>query len=215
MSWHRARRRTERGRGAAAPAPLRRSLRGLTTTVAVVAAAAVTGLLLAANSGTRSLSLGGRQVALPAQAPSGAVSVRSLGRAPGFSIRTLAGSTFTLAGGRGPVVLSFIAGWCSSCLQEAAAGGQVIRNFGKRGVRVLAIDADPGDSLGQLQKFMAEAGNPPIEWAMDRSTAVTLAYRVRALDTTVIVDRAGRIVYRDEHPTDYGTLASVLERIVR
>lgn len=191
----------------------RRGMVGLLATVVVVAVAAIAGLLLARNSSTRNLSIGSQKIALPAKAAPGAASVQSLGPAPKFSIRTLSGKTFSLDRGRGPVVLSFIAGWCVSCLQEAAAGGELVRNFGKDGVRVLAIDADPSDSLGQLRQFIGAAGNPPIQWAMDRTSAVTLAYRVRALDTTVVVDRQGRMVYRDEWPTDYQTLASVIRKL--
>jgi hypothetical protein len=49
---------------------------------------------------------------------------------------------------------------------------------------------------------------------MDRTSKVTLAYEVRALDTTVIVDRNGWVVYRDEHPTDYETLRAVVAQLV-
>jgi len=200
------------------PRPARRSRRGmigLITTVFLVAVAAVAGLLLARNSATRNFSVGGQQIALPREGPSGtATSVKSLGPAPRFSIKTLAGNTFSLERGRGPVVLSFIAGWCASCVPEAEAGGEIVRNFGKQGVRVLAIDADPNDSLGQLRQFIEAAGNPPIQFAMDRTSEVTLAYKVRALDTTIIIDRKGRMVYRDEWPTDYATLESVVKRIV-
>lgn len=187
---------------------------GLLATVLVVAAAAVAGLLLARDYGTRTLRIGGQQVALPADGPAGSsASVGSLGRAPDFSIRTLAGETFSLKPARGPVVLSFIAGWCTTCLPEAAAGGRLVRTFGKQGVRVLAIDADPNDSIGQLRTFIDAAGNPPIEFAMDRTSEVALAYEVRALDTTVVVDRQGRMVYRDESPTDYGTLSAVIRKL--
>ncbi len=198
--------------------PAKTSRRGLwagaLTTVVLVTAAAVAGLLLAKNSSTQTLSIGGQEVALPSEGPDEqAAAVRDLGRAPRFAIRTLAGKTFALQPGRGPVVLSFIAGWCSSCLPEAAALGRLVRAFPRSGLRVLAVDADPNDSLGQLRQFIAAAGNPPIQWAMDRSSRVTLAYRVRALDTTVIVDRDGRMVYRDEYPTDYATLASVMKKL--
>lgn len=202
----------------AKPRPAKRSRKGFVgglTTVVLVAAAAAAGLFLAKNSSTRNLSIGGQKVAVPAEGPAGGpVAVRDLGPAPRFAIRTLSGRTFSLDPRRGPVVLSFIAGWCSSCLGEAAAGGELVRAFRRFGLRVLAIDADPNDSVGQLRQFIAAAGNPPIQFAMDRTSKVTLAYRVRALDTTVIVDRNGRMVYRDEYPTEYATLASVVTRLV-
>jgi len=189
---------------------------GLLATVVVVAVAAALGLLLGRNEATQSVSLsGGQNVALPRERPDDAAATRAnLGQAPGFSIETLAGETFSLEPLNGPVVLSFIAAWCASCLEEAEAGGELVRNFAEHGVRVLAIDADPADSQAQLEKFIDAAGNPPIQWAMDTTSEVTIAYGVRALDTTVIIDADGNIVYRDEWPTDYETMASVLEKIV-
>jgi peroxiredoxin len=174
------------------------------------------GLLLGRSTATQSVSLaGGQDVALPSDRPEDAgASVADLGRAPGFTIKTLSGETFSLEPLEGPVVLSFIAGWCTTCLQEAEAGGEIVRSFGDRGVRVLAIDADPADSVVQLKRFIKAAGNPPIQWAMDKTSEVTIAYGVRALDTTVIIDPRGRIVYRDEWPTDYRTMAAVLEETV-
>ena len=195
----------------------RRALVGLLATLFFVAVAAVAGLLLGRNSAVKGVSLGGgQQIALPGQAAGQAgAAVGDLGPAPPFSIQTLAGGTFSLEPQQGPVVLSFIAGWCESCLAEAEAGGRIVRAFGDKGVRVLAIDADPSDSRGQLDQFISVAGNPPVTFAMDRTSEVTIAYKVRALDTTVIIDRQGRIVYRDEWPTDYKTLARVVSKLVQ
>ena len=195
----------------------RRALVGLLATLFFVAVAAVAGLLLGRNSAAKGVSLGGgQQIALPGQAAGKAgAAVGDLGPATPFSIQTLAGETFSLKPRQGPVVLSFIAGWCGSCLAEAEAGGRIVRAFGAKGVRVLAIDADPSDSRGQLEQFINAAGNPPIQFAMDRTSEVTIAYKVRALDTTVIIDREGKIVYRDEWPTDYETLARVVSTVVR
>jgi len=192
----------------------RRSIAGFAFLIAVVAAAAVVGVVLARNNGTRNISVGGQQVNLPARTSS-STGGTGLGRAPNFSIRTLTGATFRLLPTRAPVVISFFAGWCGSCLQEARADGQVARTFGPRGVRVIEISADPNDSVTQIEQFIAAAGNPPIAWAWDRQGAVTIPYRVTYLDTTVVVNRQGRIVYRDEYPTPYGTLARVLGRITR
>src|SRR5262249_32006529 len=97
----------------------RKALLGLLATVVVAAAAATGGLLLARNSSTRNVALpGGQKLSVPARADErGRASGSGLGLAPSFSIGTLAGETFSLRPLRGPVILSFIAGWCASCLQ--------------------------------------------------------------------------------------------------
>ncbi len=48
---------------------------------------------------------------------------------------------------------------------------------------------------------------------MDRDVGVARALGVQILDATVIIDRDGRIAYRDGVPTSYETLAAVIEAL--
>ncbi len=48
---------------------------------------------------------------------------------------------------------------------------------------------------------------------MDRDFGVSRALAINTLDATVIIDRAGRIAYRDAVPTPYETLAAVIEAL--
>lgn len=46
-----------------------------------------------------------------------------------------------------------------------------------------------------------------VTWAQDTvDNNAVKAYRVQASGTTVVIDRAGQIVYRDASPTSYDTL---------
>ena len=128
---------------------------------------------------------------------------------PDFSIDTISGATFRSPTGK-PTVLYFLAGWCSSCVPEAQALDQIERATGDR-VAILAVSADPTDSASTLQQFAQFVGSPRYGFALDDGTLVR-RLGVRALDTTIVLDPAGRIVYRDAIPTEESTLRAALAR---
>mgnify|MGYP001587557286 FL=1 len=77
----------------------------------------------------------------------------------------------------------------------------------------MAVNIDPSATWETIEQFKRAAGDPPLVWASDFDQKVTLAYELRALDTTFILDHEGRIVYRDEIPTQYDTLKGELEKL--
>ena len=122
---------------------------------------------------------------------------------------------FTLADYRGrPVILFFMAAWCSPCAYEARALARLYAEYGDRGLEVLAVDIDPSEGEADLKRFrewaVPQAG---YRWALDPEGALVRAFKVRALDTTVVIDPEGRIVYRDEVSTPYETLKEVVGRL--
>lgn len=134
--------------------------------------------------------------------------------APDFTVPTLDGGTFTLSEQRGkPVILFAMAYWCGTCVPEARALAQLRREYGDRLV-IVALDLDPSSTPALLSRFRQFAGNPDYVWAFDRRGEVTQRYRIRALDTTIVVDPSGRIVYRDEYPTSYNQLKAVVEEVL-
>jgi thiol-disulfide isomerase/thioredoxin len=129
---------------------------------------------------------------------------------PTIAWPTLAGRTFRLPAGR-PVVVYFMAAWCSDCQPEAQALGQLQRQFGDR-VAIVAVDADPSDLESQTRAFFHTAGDPGYAIARDQNGRLAGAFAVRALDTTVVVNPAGRVVYRDEVSTNLPTLKTALAK---
>ena len=103
-----------------------------------------------------------------------------------------------------------MAGWCGTCIPEAAALDRVERDLGDR-VAILGVDADPSDSLDSLQRFVDTVG-ARYGFVFDGDGTLTQALGVRSLDTTVVVDAAGRIVFRDAGPTNEATLRDALAR---
>ena len=134
--------------------------------------------------------------------------------APDFTVPTLDGGTFTLSEQRGkPVILFAMAYWCGTCVPEARALAQLHREYGDRLV-IVALDVDPSSTPDLLRRFRQFAGNPDYVWAFDRRGEVTQLFRIRSLDTTIVVDGEGRIVYRDEYPTPYERLKAVVEDVL-
>jgi thiol-disulfide isomerase/thioredoxin len=154
---------------------------------------------------------GGSQPALQVSGPAGA----AVGHpSPTVTVPTLAGGAFRLPAGR-PAVVYFMAAWCESCQAEAQALGQLHQRVGDR-VAVLAVDADPGDLPAQTQAFFRiigiDVGGPGYQVARDHDGLLVRAFAAQALDTTVVVDPSGRVVYRDAVPTDLATLQAALAK---
>lgn len=120
-------------------------------------------------------------------------------RASALRIQTLDGVTVRVPDAQGrPTVLYFMAAWCVSCIAGAVMLGELYRDYGPRGLRVVAIDVDPGESAQDLARFRELAGDPPYFWALDEGQRVTRAFGIRSLDATIIVDGAGEVVFRSE-----------------
>lgn len=133
--------------------------------------------------------------------------------APDFTVATLDGGEFTLGIHRGnPTIIFFMSYWCGTCIPEAQALVRLNKEYGNT-INIIAIDIDPSSSVDSLNQFKLAAGNGEYTWAFDFDQLVTISYRVRALDTTLILDAEGYVVYRDERPTDYRTLKNALESL--
>ncbi|MHB8718603.1 MAG: TlpA family protein disulfide reductase [Candidatus Dormibacteria bacterium] len=176
-----------------------------------LAGAAVTAVLigLALRASSPAASVGQATPRVSVTSPAGG-SAQVGDRASGFTATTVAGQTFQVPAGR-PTVLYFMAGWCSSCRPEAQALGQIdSQRHGQ--VAILAVDADPTDPLASLQNFIAQVGNPGYAFVQDEGGALVQAFGATALDTTVVIDGNGRVVYRNTRPIDEQTLEAALAR---
>lgn len=133
--------------------------------------------------------------------------------APDFSVPTLQGDLFHLSEQRGrPTLIFFMAYWCPTCIPEARALAQLKQEYGNE-LKIVALDIDPTSTPETLANFKRAADNGAFTWAFDSGQEVTRSYEVRALDTTVILDEEGRVVYRDAFVTPYETLREALALI--
>ncbi len=136
-------------------------------------------------------------------------------QAPNFVLTTLDGKQFNLKGERGKVVaLFFTAGWCDSCIPEAQAWSELYPSYEGRGLDLLMVSIDPNDTPQTIEGFKRRSGIRPLPWAIDKTGEVSRSLNVGALGSTVIVDREGRIAYRDASETDSETLKRELGKVL-
>jgi peroxiredoxin len=109
------------------------------------------------------------------------------GPAPGFTLDALSGGRVDLADYRGRVVLvHFFATWCEPCREEIAALQRLTDRMAGKPVTVLAVNVAEVD--GRVRRFF-ESERIKFAVVLDRDRAVTRAWQVFALPTTVVLDR--------------------------
>jgi peroxiredoxin len=108
-----------------------------------------------------------------------------------FTAASTGGATFRLADHRGKVVLiNFWATWCPPCLEEMPALERLWQRQKGGGFVLVAVSLDSNTSL--VRPFVTERGLTfPV--ALDPRLEVANAYGVRALPTTVLIDRQGTV----------------------
>lgn len=112
-------------------------------------------------------------------------------------------------------VIFSMAYWCGNCVPEARALAQLQQEYGDQ-LQVVVVDIDPTSTPERLQEFIfaSTLGTDHLIWAMDRDGSFSRSYSIRALDTTIILDRDGKEIYRDTYPTPYDTLRNELRKVL-
>lgn len=149
----------------------------------------------------------------PASERSDVVGTEPGERAPDFNLLTLEGNQYRLEDGAGkPRIVFFMAYWCGTCIPEALALNQVRQVYGDV-VEIVVIDVDPTSTPELLATFKSWTGNGDFVWGFDQSQEITNTYRVRSLDTTLVIDEEGYIIFKDERPTLFETFVQVLSEM--
>ncbi len=132
--------------------------------------------------------------------------------APDFTLSQLDGEPFTLSRLRGQVVVvNFWASWCAECHTEQPALNQTWQRFQDSGVVVVGVNFE--DTTGDASDYVRTAGvsYPVVE---DSDSRTALAYGLRGIPETFVVDRTGRIADRIIGPVDATKLSNEINSML-
>lgn len=185
-----------RTRSVQAPRPVREGPRrglllGVLAIGAVVAVAAIAGILLGRNTEARGTSIHAEDVAAEAQgSDSAGGDVQGLGSVPAASFTYFDGSSGSFADYRGkPLVVNFFASWCTPCLRELPGFAKLHRSLGGSVAFVgLNLQDDPASG-----RAIIEQAGVDYDVASDPDGSFFFAFNGFAMPTTVFVSPEGTI----------------------
>ncbi len=107
----------------------------------------------------------------------------------------------------------FLAGTtgCSTCAIEAQSLRQIVHELENPKLQIIVVDIYPYGGAEGLAWFAGIIDATDLTWAMDQGNTFMNTYQV-ALDSTLIMDRTGAILYRDDVITSYEALREQIER---
>lgn len=89
------------------------------------------------------------------------------------------------------LVINFWATWCAPCVEEMPLLAGAAAQYRDAGLVVLLVDV--GEETRLVEDFVAEHGlDLPV--ALDMNSETSYDYRVSGYPTSVLIDRAGRVV---------------------
>ena len=147
------------------------------------------------------------------------VSGRALprGAAAPFRVKSVSGAMLDLDSlrVRGPVVLDFWATWCKPCLAALPEIEALWKKYRERGLTVVGVSEDGPRNYAKVRPFVVRLGmSYPI--VLDADEGLQQKYQVRALPTTVLVDRDGKIARFTQgyRPGETKALEAAIEELI-
>jgi len=128
---------------------------------------------------------------------------------PYFTVRNEQGQPVDLAQYHGKVLLvNFWATWCPPCVAEMPSLDHLSKIMQGQDFAVLTISEDRG-GLPTVERFYARSGLKSLPILTDAASEVGDLLDVRALPTTILVDRDGRELARLEGGTQWDSAQAV------
>ncbi|HMF50899.1 MAG TPA: TlpA disulfide reductase family protein [Candidatus Saccharimonadales bacterium] len=123
--------------------------------------------------------------------------------APEFILRDAGGGTSALVNYRGDLVLlNFWATWCEPCREEMPSIERLHRNFGSRGLTILAVNQR--ENAAQVTKFL-RANGLSFAAPLDGDGRVAESFRIYGIPSTFLIDANGQAIGLKSGPKDWAT----------
>ena len=115
---------------------------------------------------------------------------------PAYAALNLDGSKFDLAAKRDKVVLLNVwATWCGPCVYEIPELQLLHEKYASRGVEVIGVSVDQSEAQ-LVREFVAEQKKMTYPIVHDADGRIADMLQTTVLPTSVIIDRAGKIVWK-------------------
>jgi len=117
-----------------------------------------------------------------------------------FTLPDLAGKPHRLVDylDKGPVMLVFFTTWCPYCEKEIPTLKQVYREYGSKGLQLVAINAGLADSLENARRYALQY-RLPYAVLYDTDGTISGQYGVRTVPKIVYIQQDGRISHISRH----------------
>lgn len=145
----------------------------------------------------RLLAVAGLAVLATAATAARAADASLIGRtAPDFALPAVVGSNVRLSEYRGQaVIISFWSSRCGVCARQLALLDRLYNTYRSAGLVVLAVSVDDDPMQAEQYARVHTAGFPLL---LDTTKAVSRAYSINRLPSTVLIDRSGVVRYRND-----------------
>ncbi|MEO7327926.1 MAG: TlpA disulfide reductase family protein [Minicystis sp.] len=135
--------------------------------------------------------------------------------APTFTLPVVANGTpdqkLDLAELKGhPVILDFWASWCGPCAMEAPVLDRLARRYEKKGLIVLGVNVERGDSPALIKGYAIQKGlSYPM--LLEGGSGVSERYGVEKLPSLVVLDKQGNVLEYLVGMVDEASLNEIVE----
>ncbi len=113
---------------------------------------------------------------------------------PTYAAATITGDTVHVGGKEEPTILNVWATWCVACQEEMAALDSLSREFKSRGVRVIGVSVDEGETE-RVRRFAA-TNHLGFTIAHDPAASIEQSYQLVGVPTTFVIGRDGKLLWK-------------------
>ena len=135
--------------------------------------------------------------------------------APSFSLPSRTGDTVSLEQLKGKVVmLNFWASWCGPCRQEMPLLDSMYKRYSSLGFTLVGVNVDANSK--DAEEWLSKT---PVSFPVlfDRDSKVSAMYDVKAMPSTVFIDRKGnvRALHRGYKAGDEGEYLNQIRALLK
>ncbi|MEO0422113.1 MAG: TlpA disulfide reductase family protein [Pseudomonadota bacterium] len=135
--------------------------------------------------------------------------------APDFTLKSLGGENVRLSELRGQVVMiNFWASWCGPCRQEMPLLEALYQRYNPLGFELLGVNVE--QDVDDAKRWLADTSvSFPV--LLDPSNQLTKMYQVKAMPSTILVDRDGNVrhLHKGYKPGDENTYQDLVRSLIR